>query len=148
MSLKDRITEDMKAAMRAKEADRLLTIRGLLAAVKQKEVDERITVDDAALVAIVDKLVKQRKDSISQFAAAGRDDLVAKETAELAILQTYLPERLSAEAVAEKVAAIVAELGAGGPGDMGKVMAAAKAALGNTAEMSAVSAAVKAALAK
>ena len=148
MSLKDRITEDMKAAMRAKEADRLLTIRGLLAAVKQKEVDERIVVDDTALVAIVDKLIKQRKDSISQFAAAGRDDLVAKETAELAILQTYLPERLSAEAVAEKVAAIVAELGASGPGDMGKVMAAAKAALDNSAEMSAVSAAVKAALAK
>lgn len=148
MSLKDRITEDMKAAMRAKESDRLLTIRGLLAAVKQKEVDERVVVDDAALVAIVDKLIKQRKDSISQFAAAGRDDLVAKETAELAVLQVYLPERLSAEAVAEKVKAIVAELGASGPGDMGKVMAAAKAALGNSAEMSAVSAAVKAALAK
>ena len=148
MSLKDRITEDMKAAMRAKEADRLLTIRGLLAAVKQKEVDERVTVDDAALVAIVDKLIKQRKDSISQFAAAGRDDLVAKESAELAVLQAYLPERLSADAVAEKVAAIVAELGASGPGDMGKVMAAAKAALGSTAEMSTVSAAVKAALAK
>lgn len=148
MSLKDRITEDMKAAMRAKDSDRLLTIRGLLAAVKQKEVDERITVDDAALVAIVDKLIKQRKDSISQFAAAGRDDLVAKESAELAVLQVYLPERLSAEAVAEKVAALVAELGASGPGDMGKVMAAAKAALGNTAEMSTVSAAVKAALAK
>jgi uncharacterized protein YqeY len=148
MSLKDRITEDMKAAMRAKDADRLLTIRGLLAAVKQKEVDERIVVDDAALVAIVDKLIKQRKDSISQFAAAGRDDLVAKETAELAVLQVYLPERLSAEAVAEKVKAIVAELGASGPGDMGKVMAAAKAALGNSAEMSTVSAAVKAALAK
>lgn len=148
MSLKDRITEDMKAAMRAKESDRLLTIRGLLAAVKQKEVDERIVVDDAALVAIVDKLIKQRKDSIGQFAAAGRDDLVAKETAELAVLQVYLPERLSAEAVAEKVAAIVAELGASGPGDMGKVMAAAKAALGNSAEMSTVSAAVKAALAK
>ncbi|MDR7334454.1 GatB/YqeY domain-containing protein [Roseateles asaccharophilus] len=148
MSLKDRITEDMKAAMRAKEADRLLTIRGLLAAVKQKEVDERIVVDDAGLVAIVDKLIKQRKDSIGQFAAAGRDDLVAKETAELAVLQVYLPERLSAEAVAEKVAAIVAELGATGPGDMGKVMAAAKAALGNSAEMSTMSAAVKAALAK
>lgn len=148
MSLKDRITEDMKAAMRAKEADRLLTIRGLLAAVKQKEVDERITVDDAGLVAIVDKLIKQRKDSISQFGAAGRDDLVAKETAELNVLQAYLPERLSAEAVAEKVAAIVAELGASGPGDMGKVMAAAKAALGGVAEMSTVSAAVKAALAK
>ncbi|RZJ04120.1 MAG: GatB/YqeY domain-containing protein [Rubrivivax sp.] len=148
MSLKDRITEDMKAAMRAKEADRLLTIRGLLAAVKQKEVDERIVVDDGALVAIVDKLIKQRKDSISQFGAAGRDDLVAKETAELAVLQAYLPERLSAEAVAEKVAAIVAELGATGPSDMGKVMAAAKAALGNSAEMGTVSTAVKAALAK
>ncbi|KQV48048.1 glutamyl-tRNA amidotransferase [Pelomonas sp. Root1217] len=148
MSLKDRITEDMKAAMRAKEADRLLTIRGLLAAVKQKEVDERVVVDDTALVAIVDKLIKQRKDSISQFAAAGRDDLVAKETAELAVLQAYLPERLSAEAVAEKVGAIVAELGASGPSDMGKVMAAAKAALGGMAEMSTVSSAVKAALAK
>jgi len=148
MSLKDRITDDMKAAMRAKEADRLLTIRGLLAAVKQKEVDERIVVDDTALVAIVDKLIKQRKDSISQFAAAGRDDLVAKETAELTVLQAYLPERLSAEAVAEKVAAIVAELGASGPADMGKVMAAAKAQLGGVAEMSTVSAAVKAALTK
>ena len=148
MSLKDRITEDMKAAMRAKEADRLLTIRGLLAAVTQKEVDERVVVDDVALVAIVDKLIKQRKDSISQFGAAGRDDLVAKETAELAVLQAYLPERLSAEAVAEKVASIVAELGATGPADMGKVMAAAKAALGGVAEMSTVSAAVKAALVK
>ncbi len=148
MSLKDRITEDMKAAMRAKESDRLLTIRGLLAAVKQKEVDERIVVDDAALIAIVDKLIKQRKDSISQFTSAGRDDLVAKESAELAVLQTYLPERLSAEAVAEKVATIVAELGASGPADMGKVMAAAKAALGGQADMGAVSAAVKAALSK
>ncbi|MEO6277341.1 GatB/YqeY domain-containing protein [Roseateles sp.] len=148
MSLKDRITEDMKAAMRAKDADRLLTIRGLLAAVKQKEVDERVVVEDTALVAIVDKLIKQRKDSISQFGAAGRDDLVTKETAELVVLQGYLPERLSAEAVAEKVAAIVAELGASGPGDMGKVMAAAKAALSAVAEMGAVSAAVKAALAK
>ena len=148
MSLKDRITEDMTAAMRAKEAARLLTIRGLLAAVKQKEVDERVVVDDVTLVAIVDKLIKQRKDSISQFGAAGRDDLVAKETAELAVLQAYLPERLSAEAVAEKVGSIVAELGATGPADMGKVMAAAKAALGGVAEMSTVSAAVKAALAK
>jgi uncharacterized protein YqeY len=111
-------------------------------------VDERVVVDDTALVAIVDKLIKQRKDSISQFAAAGRDDLVAKETAELTVLQAYLPERLSAEAVAGKVAAIVAELGASGPGDMGKVMAAAKAQLGGVAEMGTVSAAVKAALAK
>ena len=97
MTLKDRITEDMKAAMRAKESDRLLTIRGLLAAVKQKEVDERIVVDDAALVAIVDKLIKQRKDSISQFAAAGRTDLVDKETAEVGVLEGYLPARLSAD---------------------------------------------------
>ena len=148
MSLKERITDDMKTAMRAKEADRLSTIRMLLAAIKQREVDERITLDDAAVVAIVDKLIKQRKDSISQFGQAGRQDLVDKETAELAVLQVYLPERLSAEAVAEKVAAIVAELGASGPGDMGKVMAAAKAALGGSAEMSTVSAAVKAALAK
>lgn len=148
MSLKEQITEDMKTAMRAKDSERLGTIRLLLAAVKQKEVDERVTVDDVMLVGIVDKLIKQRKDSISQFAAAGRDDLVAKETAELNVLQAYLPERLSAEAVAEKVAAIVAELGASGPGDMGKVMAAAKAQLGGVAEMGTVSAAVKAALAK
>ena len=148
MSLKDRITEDMKAAMRAKEADRLLTIRGLLAAVKQKEVDERVVVDDSALIAILDKLIKQRKDSITAFEGAGRQDLADKEKAEMAVLQAYLPERLSAEAVAEKVAAIVAELGASGPGDMGKVMAAAKAALSGNAEMSTVSAAVKAALAK
>ena len=151
MSLKDRITEDMKTAMRAKDSDRLLTIRGLLAAVKQKEVDERVVVDDPALVAIIDKLIKQRKDSIGQFGAAGREDLVAKESAELLVLQAYLPERLSAEAVAERVAAIVAELGAGqalGAADMGRVMAAAKAALGGVAEMSTVSAAVKAALAR
>ncbi len=148
MSLKDRITEDMKTAMRAKDAERLLTIRGLLAAVKQKEVDERVVVDDAALIAIVDKLIKQRKDSISQFGAAGRDDLVAKETLELAVLQAYLPERLSAAEVAVRVSALVAQMGASGPADMGRVMAAAKAELAGVAEMSAVSAAVKAALAK
>jgi uncharacterized protein YqeY len=146
MSLKDRITEDMKTAMRAKDSERLGTIRLLLAAVKQKEVDERVTVDDAALVAIVDKLIKQRRDSISQFGAAGRDDLVAKETAELAVLEAYLPERLSADEVTARVKVLVAELGAKGPGDMGKVMAAAKAALSGVAEMSQVSAAVKAAL--
>ena len=145
--LKDRITEDMKAAMRAKESDRLLTIRSLLAAVKQKEVDERIVVDDAALVAIVDKLIKQRKDSISQFTSAGRDDLVAKESAELAVLQVYLPERLDAAAIAAEVGAIVAELGAKGPGDMGKVMGAVKTRLAGKADMGLVSAAVKAALA-
>ena len=115
MSLKDRITEDMKAAMRAKEADKLLTIRMLLAAVKQKEVDERVVVDDTMLIAIVDKLIKQRKDSISQFGAAGRQDLVDKESAELLILEAYLPARLSADEITAAVNAIVADLGAKGP---------------------------------
>ena len=147
MSLKERITEDMKAAMRAKEAARLLTIRGLLAAMKQKEVDERIELDDAAVIGIVDKLIKQRKDSISQFGAAGRTDLVDKETAELQVLESYLPQRLSAEEIAAAVAAIVAELGATGPGDMGKVMGAVKAKLAGKADRGQVSAAVKAALA-
>lgn len=146
MSLKDRITEDMKAAMRAKEAERLGTIRLLLAALKQKEVDERVTLDDAAVVAIVDRLIKQRKDSIGQFAQAGRDDLVAKESAELAVLETYLPARLSAEAIDAAVAALVAELGAKGPGDMGRVMGAAKQRFTGQADMALVSAAVKRAL--
>jgi uncharacterized protein YqeY len=146
MSLKDRITDDMKAAMRAKDAERLGTIRLLLAALKQKEVDERVVLDDAMVVAIVDKLIKQRKDSISQFGAAGRDDLVAKESAELAVLETYLPARLSAAEVDAAVQALVAELGAKGPGDMGKVMAAAKQKLAGNAEMALVSAAVKRAL--
>lgn len=148
MSLKDKITEDMKAAMRAKEAERLSTIRMLLAAIKQKEVDERVVVDDTAVIGIVDKLIKQRKDSISQFTQAGRTDLADKETAELAVLEAYLPARLSAEAVAAEVAKIVAELGASGPGDMGKVMGAAKQRLGGQAEMGLVSAAVKQALSK
>jgi uncharacterized protein len=146
MSLKDRITEDMKAAMRAKEADKLTTIRMLLAAVKQKEVDERLVVDDVALVAIVDKLIKQRKDSLSQFTAAGRMDLADKEAAELTVLQAYLPQRLSAEEIQSAVSAIVAELGAKGPGDMGKVMGAVKSQLAGKADMGLVSAAVKQAL--
>jgi uncharacterized protein YqeY len=148
MSLKDRITEDMKTAMRAKDAPRLLTIRGLLAALKQREVDERIVLDDAAVVAIVDKLVKQRKDSIEQFAAGGRQDLVDKEKSELVVLEGYLPARLGADAIASEVAALVAELGATGPGDMGKVMAAAKARFSGRADMGLVSSSVKAALAK
>ena len=148
MSLKDRITDDMKAAMRAKEAPRLLAIRGLLAAVKQREVDERIVLDDAAVVAIVDKLVKQRKDSIEQFSAGGRQDLVDKEKAELQVLEGYLPSRLNAAAIAAEVAALVAETGASGTADMGKVMAAAKARFAGRAEMGLVSAAVKAALAR
>lgn len=152
MSLKAKITEDMKAAMRAKDAPRLLTIRGLLAACKQREVDERIVLDDAAVVAIIDKLVKQRKDSIAQFTAGNRPDLVEKESAELSVLEAYLPQRLGADAVAAEVAKIVAELGAElgrtpGPGDMGKVMGAVKTRLAGTADMALVSAAVKKALA-
>jgi uncharacterized protein YqeY len=148
MSLKDRITEDMKAAMRAKDAERLSAIRMLLAACKQREVDERITLDDAAVVSIVDKLIKQRKDSVAAYAQAGRSDLVDKETAEIRVLEAYLPQRMSADEIATEVGALVAELGASGPGDMGKVMAAAKARFGTRAEMSLVSAAVKQALAR
>lgn len=146
MTLKDQITEDMKTAMRAKDAPRLLTIRGLLAACKQREVDERIVLDDAAVVAIIDKLIKQRKDSIAQFGAAGRIDLVDKETAELVVLEGYLPQRLSADEIAAEVQAIVTELGAAGPGDMGKVMASVKTRLAGKADMGLVSAAVKQAL--
>ena len=147
MSLKDRITEDMKAAMRAKDAPRLLTIRGLLAACKQREVDERVELDDAAVTAIIDRLVKQRKDSIAQFTAGNRPDLVEKESAELQVLEAYLPQRLGADEIGAQVTAIVAELGAAGPGDMGKVMAAAKTRLAGKADMAQVSAAVKKALA-
>ncbi|MBP8134219.1 MAG: GatB/YqeY domain-containing protein [Zoogloea sp.] len=147
MSLKDQITEDMKTAMRAKDSERLGTIRLLLSACKQKEVDERITLDDVAVVAIVDKLIKQRKDSIAAFTQAGRQDLADKEAAELTVLQAYLPARLSADEVAAEVKAIVAELGASGPGDMGKVMGTVKSRLAGKADMSQVSAAVKAALA-
>ena len=148
MTLKDRITDDMKTAMRAKDAPRLLTIRGLLAAIKQREVDERIVLDDGAVVAIVDKLVKQRKDSIEQFTAGGRQDLVDKERAELQVLESYLPARLDAAAIAAEVAALVAETGATSAADMGKVMAAAKARFSGRAEMGLVSAVVKAALAR
>lgn len=148
MSLKDQITEDMKTAMRAKDSARLLTIRGLLAALKQKEVDERVLLDDAAVVAIVDKLIKQRRDSIAQFTAGGRPDLVDKETAELGVLEGYLPQRLSADEITAEVAKIVASLGASGPGDMGKVMGAVKAQLAGKADMGLVSAAVKQALSR
>ena len=147
MALKDQITEDMKAAMRAKETDRLGTIRLLLAAMKQKEVDERVVLDDAAIVAIVDKLIKQRKDSIEAFRKAERADLADKEEAEMRVLQAYLPQRMSADEVLVEVKDIVAELGAKGPGDMGKVMGVVKTRLAGKAEMAAVSAAVKAALA-
>ncbi len=146
MSLKDRITEDMKAAMRAKDAARLGTIRVLLAAIKQREVDERITLDDTQVIGVLDKLVKQRKDSIAAFQQAARTDLVDKESAEMKVLEAYLPQRLSADDVAAEVARIVKEVGAAGPGDIGKVMAAAKTQLAGKADMGMVSAAVKAAL--
>jgi len=146
-TLKERINEDMKAAMRAKEAERLGAIRMLTAAIKQKEVDERVDLDDAAVVAIVDKLLKQRKDSIDAFQKAGRQDLVDKEQAEVAVLQAYLPARMSSDEITAEVKAIVAELGAKGPGDMGKVMGAVKQRLAGKADMGQVSAAVKAALA-
>ena len=145
-SLKDQITEDMKTAMRAKDSERLGTIRLLLAACKQKEVDERVVLDDAMVVAIVDKLIKQRKDSIAAFVSAARQDLADKEESEMKVLQAYLPQRMSADEVLVEVKAIVAELGASGPGDMGKVMAVVKTRLAGKAEMSAVSAAVKTAL--
>ena len=147
MSLKDQITEDMKSAMRAKDSERLGTIRLLQAAMKQKEVDERITLDDAAIVAIVDKLIKQRKDSITAFEGAGRQDLADKEKAELSVLQAYLPARMSEAEILDAVKAIVAEVGAAVPGDMGKVMGVVKTRLAGKADMGQVSAAVKAALA-
>ena len=147
MLLKDQITEDMKTAMRARDSERLGTIRLLLAAIKQKEVDERIVVDDVAVVAIVDKLIKQRKDSIEAFQKADRKDLADKEAAEQVVLQAYLPARMSADEVTAAVKAIVAELGASGPGDMGKVMGVVKSKLAGKADMGQVSAAVKAALA-
>ena len=146
MSLKDQINDDMKAAMRAKDSERLGTIRLLLAAMKQKEVDERVTLDDVAVVSIIDKLIKQRKDSVAAYVQAARQDLADKESAEIQVLQAYLPQRLSAEEVLAEVKAIVAELGAKGPGDMGKVMGVVKTRLAGKAEMGQVSAAVKAAL--
>jgi uncharacterized protein len=148
MSLKDQITEDMKTAMRARETERLGTIRLLLSAIKQREVDERITLDDAAVTAVIDKMIKQRKDSISQFQSAGRDDLVLKEQAELGVLAAYMPEQLSTEAIAAEIAAAVAATGAAGPQDMGKVMGVLKPKLAGRADMTAVSAQVKTALAK
>jgi len=148
MSLKERINEDMKAAMRARDTGRLAAIRLLLSAIKQREVDERTTVDDAGVTAIIEKMIKQRKDSISQFEAAGRTDLVEQERAEMGVLAAYMPAQLSEAEIAEQVQAVVAEVGAAGPQDMGKVMAALKGKLAGRADMTAVSALVKAALSK
>jgi hypothetical protein len=147
MSLKIRISEDMKSAMRAEETVRLGALRLLLAAVKQKEVDERTELDDAAISTIVEKLIKQRKDSISQFQAAGRHDLVAAEQAELSVLQGYLPEQLSAAEVEAAVSAAIAGSGATTARDMGKVMALLKPRLAGRADMAQVSALIKSRLA-
>ncbi|GAA5018358.1 GatB/YqeY domain-containing protein [Massilia kyonggiensis] len=147
MSLKDQITDDMKAAMRAKESERLTTIRLLIAEIKRKEVDERIELNDAQVLAVVEKMIKQRKDSITQFENGGRQDLADKEKAELAVLSAYMPAGLSDEEVAVEVAAAVAASGAAGPQDMGKVMGILKPKLAGRADMTAVSAQVKKALA-
>jgi len=147
MSLKDRITEDMKTAMRAKDSARLSTIRLLLAAIKQKEVDERVTVDDGQVLAIVEKLIKQRRDSIEQFQRANRQDLVEQESFELSALAGYQPEQASPEELAAAVDQAIAATGAAGPSDMGKVMAVLKPKLAGRADMAAVSALVKARLA-
>jgi uncharacterized protein len=147
MLLKEQITEDMKTAMRAKDAERLGTIRLLLSACRQKEVDERVVLDDTMVIAIIDKMIKQRKDSIDAFTKADRKDMADKEAAEITVLQGYLPARMTSDEVLAAVKVIVATLGAAGPGDMGKVMGAAKAQLAGKAEMGQVSAAVKAALA-
>ena len=148
MSLKEKITEDMKNAMRAKEAARLATIRLLTSAIKQKEVDERIEVNDEQVLGIIEKMIKQRKDSITQFEAGGRQDLADIEKSELAILSTYMPAALSEAEVQAEVQAAVAASGATGPQDMGKVMAILKPKLAGRADMTTVSAIVKAALVK
>lgn len=146
MNLKEQITEDMKAAMRAKDTVRLGTIRLLTAAMKQKEVDERVELNDALVLAIIDKMVKQRKDSIAQFEAGGRQDLADIEKAELQILSAYMPAGLSEAQIQAEVQAAVAATGAAGPQDMGKVMGVLKPRLAGRADMTAVSALVKAAL--
>ncbi|SMP59319.1 GatB/YqeY domain-containing protein [Noviherbaspirillum suwonense] len=148
MSLKEKITEDMKAAMRARDAQRLGAIRLLTAAIKQKEVDERIDLDDAQVQAIIDKMIKQRRDSISQFETGGRQDLADAEKSELAVLAEYMPAALSDDEVRAEVAAAVASTGAAGPQDMGRVMAVLKPKLAGRADMTSVSGLVKSALAK
>ena len=143
MPLKDRITEDMKGAMRAGEKERLGTIRLILAAIKQREVDERITLDDGQVLAVLEKMIKQRKESIAQFESGGRADLVAKEQAELAILQVYLPAQMSEAEIDALIAEAVAATGASSIKDMGKVMGIVKAKAQGKADMGAVSARIK-----
>lgn len=147
MTLKQRITDDMKAAMKGGDKERLSVIRLIQAAIKQREVDERVELDDAAVLAVLEKMVKQRKDSVSQFEQAGREDLAAKERAEIEVLQTYLPEQMTDEEIDAVIEAAIAETGASGPADMGKVMGLAKPRLAGRADMGAVSARVRARLA-
>ncbi|WP_018227973.1 GatB/YqeY domain-containing protein [Methyloversatilis universalis] len=146
MSLKEQISEDMKTAMRAKDSARLGTIRLLLAAIKQKEVDERVTLDDTQVTAVIDKMLKQRRDSISQYEAAGRQDLADAEKFELEVLNGYMPQQLSADEVQATIAEVIAAVGASGPADMGKVMGPLKAKLAGRTDMTQASALVKAAL--
>ena len=148
MSLKEKISEDMKAAMRAKESEKLATIRLINAAIKQREVDERIELSDEQVLAVIEKMIKQRKDSITQFEAGGRQDLADIEKAEMAVLVAYMPAQLSEAEVAAEIAAAIAQVGAAGPQDMGKVMGVLKGKLAGRADMTAVSAQVKAALSK
>ncbi len=148
MSLKEKISEDMKAAMRAKESEKLATIRLLTAAIKQREVDERIELGDEQVLSVIEKMIKQRKDSITQFVAGGRQDLADKEQSEMAVLSAYMPAQLSDAEVQAEVQAAVAQVGAAGPQDMGKVMGVLKGRLAGRADMTAVSAQVKAALTK
>jgi uncharacterized protein YqeY len=148
MTLKEKLSEDMKAAMRAKESEKLAAIRLINAAIKQREVDERIELGDDQVLSVIEKMIKQRKDSITQFEAGGRQDLADKEKAEIVVLAAYMPAQMSDAEVQAEVAAAVAQSGASGPQDMGKVMAILKPKLAGRADMTAVSGLVKAALAK
>jgi uncharacterized protein YqeY len=147
MSLRARITEDMKTAMKAKDAARLSAIRLLLAAIKQREVDERKELADAEVLAVIEKMLKQRRDSITQYEAASRNDLAETEKFEVGVLSAYMPQQLGDDEIAAEVRAVIAEVGAKGPADMGKVMGAAKGRLAGRADMGKVSAQVKALLA-
>ncbi len=146
MTLKERITEDMKSAMRSGDKERLATIRLALAAIKQREVDERITLDDGQVIAVLEKMIKQRKESIVQFQSGGRADLVARETAEIAVLQAYLPAQMSEAEIDTLIAQAIAQAGATSVKDMGKVMAAVKSQAQGRADMGVVSARVRARL--
>ena len=147
MNLRERVNEDIKSAMKARESERLATLRLLSAALKQREVDERITLDDAGVVAVIEKMLKQRRDSVAQYEKAGRQDLADAEKREMAVLQAYLPQPLSADEIATLVAGAIAEAGASAPADMGRVMAIVKPKAAGRADMGTLSALVKQALA-